>query len=400
MPPAPRLCFDGRVRVLFATTAGAGHFGPMIPIARACVAAGHEVAVAAPEGFASHVKDARLPHLPFPDVPEEQLGAVFGRLPSVSREEANRLVVSEVFGRLDAQAAWPTLMRIVADWRPDVVVRDPCEFGSLVAAAGHGIPQAQLGIGLGRLLPTVAHWADGALRELEAMAGLEDGLGGGRLLSVPVLTSLPAVLDGESSNDDGPARVWRYRSEVPAAATELPGPWGDPAAPLVYVTLGSVAGSLRPFQGVYAGLLEVLAELPVRVLMTVGPAYDVTRLDPVPANTLVTSWWPQAAVMPEAALMIGHGGFGTTMIALAAGVPQVVLPLFAFDQFLNAERVEAVGAGLALEGGPEALGQVADRVMRVLAEPGFAAAAREVAQEMAALPDVTTTVDVLANLAS
>jgi hypothetical protein len=30
------------MRVLFATTANAGHFGPMVPFARACVAAGHE----------------------------------------------------------------------------------------------------------------------------------------------------------------------------------------------------------------------------------------------------------------------------------------------------------------------------------------------------------------------
>jgi UDP-N-acetylglucosamine:LPS N-acetylglucosamine transferase len=47
--------------------------------------------------------------------------------------------------------------------------------------------------------------------------------------------------------------------------------------------------------------------------------------------------------MREAALLIGHGGFGTTMTAVAAGGPQFVLPLFSSDQFQNAERVEAVG---------------------------------------------------------
>ena len=36
------------VRVLFASTAGAGHFSPMVPLAQACAAAGHAVAVAAP----------------------------------------------------------------------------------------------------------------------------------------------------------------------------------------------------------------------------------------------------------------------------------------------------------------------------------------------------------------
>ena len=51
--------------------------------------------------------------------------------------------------------------------------------------------------------------------------------------------------------------------------------------------------------------------------------------------------------MREAALLIGHGGSGTTMTAMAAGVPQPVLPLFSSD-LQNAERVETVGVGAQL----------------------------------------------------
>ena len=46
--------------MLFSTTAGAGHFGPMIPIAHACADAGHAVAVAAPASFAGSVAKADL----------------------------------------------------------------------------------------------------------------------------------------------------------------------------------------------------------------------------------------------------------------------------------------------------------------------------------------------------
>jgi UDP:flavonoid glycosyltransferase YjiC (YdhE family) len=46
------------MRVLFATTAGAGHFGPLIPFARAALSVGHEVAVAAPGAFESAVRGA------------------------------------------------------------------------------------------------------------------------------------------------------------------------------------------------------------------------------------------------------------------------------------------------------------------------------------------------------
>src|SRR5829696_9846038 len=93
------------MRILFSTTAGTGHFGPMTAMARACRAAGHEVRVAAPESFAREVQRAGLEHAPFDDVPAEVMGAVFARLPSLSPEEANRTVVRDIFGRLDAQAA-------------------------------------------------------------------------------------------------------------------------------------------------------------------------------------------------------------------------------------------------------------------------------------------------------
>jgi len=43
--------------------------------------------------------------------------------------------------------------------------------------------------------------------------------------------------------------------------------------------------------------------------------------------------------MPLASALVGHGGFGTTMIGLAAGVPQVATPVFSADQFLNAQRI-------------------------------------------------------------
>jgi UDP:flavonoid glycosyltransferase YjiC (YdhE family) len=392
------------MRVLFSTTAGAGHFGPMIPVARACQAAGHAVAVAAPASFAGSVGEAGLPHLPFPDVPADQLGAVFGRLPSLPREEANRLVVGEIFGRLDAQAALPTLLDTIRDWAPDVVVRDPAEFGALVAAEASGLPQVQVAIDMGGFIPAMADTLDGPIRELEQLAGIGESRGAQRLLATPTFSSVPAALDQPAVDglDPGPeqGRVWRYRIDTSASGPALPAEWGDPAAPLVYVSFGSVAGSMGRFDAVYPAILEVLADLPVRVLITTGKGYDPAHLDPRPANAWGTSWWPQAAAMRDAALVVGHGGFGTTMTALAAGVPQLVLPLFSSDQFLNAERVQAVGVGAQLLGGMDALPEVPGVVQDLLHEPGYAEAARRVAADMAALPDVTTTVAVLEELAT
>ena len=60
-------------------------------------------------------------------------------------------------------------------------------------------------------------------------------------------------------------------------------------------------------------------------------------------------WLPQAEVIRQADVVVHHGGSGTMLGALVAGVPQVVLPQGA-DQFGNATALTA--AGLAVR--PEA----------------------------------------------
>jgi glycosyltransferase len=103
--------------------------------------------------------------------------------------------------------------------------------------------------------------------------------------------------------------------------------------------------------------------------------------------------------MPAAGAVVGHGGFGTTMTALAAGVPQVVIPLFAADQFDNAERIDAVGAGVCLDGGPEAVTGVPKALDAVLHEPRFRGAAQRIADEIAALPPADAAVALIERIA-
>jgi UDP:flavonoid glycosyltransferase YjiC (YdhE family) len=381
--------------MLFSTTAGSGHFGPMVPFAKACRDAGHEVLVAAPATFAAAVAATGLEHAPFADVPPEVLGPIYGRLSQVSREEANRTVMADIFGRLDAQAALPGVTEIVTRWRPDVVVREFCEFGSLVAAHKAGIPQVEVAIGLASGLAGALDVVAAPLAELDAIAGLPEGTAFEALASAPFFSCVPAEVDGDGAGD----RVWRFRDASFTAEDGPPPPWADQGHPLVYVTFGSVAASLPPFAGVYRSALDVLAGQPIRVLMTTGRAVEPGSLAPVPANAHVEQWWPQASVMAHVAVVVGHGGFGTTMTALAGGVPQVVVPLFAFDQFINAERVAAIGAGVCLDGGPGAVPLLAAAVADVLGNPAYAEKARGVAAAIAELPDVASSVTLLEELA-
>lgn len=384
------------VRVLASTTAGAGHFGPVVPFARACAAAGHEVRVAAPASFAAVVREAGFEHAPFDDVDREVMGAVFGRLPSLSREEANAVVVGEVFGRLDAQAALPRLVELVAEWRPDVVLREPCELGSLAAARLAGVRHATVAISVSAMTAKFATVLAAPLAELDDLAGLPQGACVAAMESAPTLTCVPAVLDGALGR---PATTGaQHRFDVrpsPMATGSLPATWGDPGHPLVYVSFGSVTAAVGDLARIYPQVLAALAELPVRVLMTTGRGVDPADLGMVPANAHVEAWWPQEEVLPRAAAAVGHGGFGTTMGALAAGVPQLVVPLFSADQFLNAEHVSAVGAGLHLPDGPADLAHLPALVTRLVTEPAFGEAARAVAAEMAGHPPVSAAVHLL-----
>lgn len=53
-------------------------------------------------------------------------------------------------------------------------------------------------------------------------------------------------------------------------------------------------------------------------------------------------------VLPHTKLVVTHAGMGTVMASLTFGVPMLCFPMER-DQFANAERVEALEAGLALD---------------------------------------------------
>jgi UDP:flavonoid glycosyltransferase YjiC (YdhE family) len=100
---------------------------------------------------------------------------------------------------------------------------------------------------------------------------------------------------------------------------------------------------------------------------------------------------PQRDVLPHAAVMVCHGGSGSTLGAIAAGVPLVVTPLFA-DQPENARRVAELGAGLSVPPNPaaveESVAAMSDAVRTLLDEPAYAERARALAAEAAAQPRV------------
>jgi len=62
----------------------------------------------------------------------------------------------------------------------------------------------------------------------------------------------------------------------------------------------------------------------------------------LPSGVQHFSFVPFSQLLPQAAALVHHGGIGTSAQALAAGVPQVVMPM-AYDQLDNATRLKRLG---------------------------------------------------------
>jgi MGT family glycosyltransferase len=177
------------------------------------------------------------------------------------------------------------------------------------------------------------------------------------------------------------------------------GAWEDPwpgAAdrPLVLVALSS---TVMRQEDLLQRAANALGQLPVHALVTTGPAVDPGVIR-APQNVTVRRWARHADVLPRCSAVITHGGHGTVIKALAAGVPLVVAPL-GRDQPDIAARVVYAGAGLRVRknASTEAL-QAA--IGRVLDDDRYRAGARRMAAVLAAERDDGLAVDELERVAT
>jgi len=146
--------------------------------------------------------------------------------------------------------------------------------------------------------------------------------------------------------------------------------------PPLVVTLGTGQRFAAP---VFAQAIDAAQRLGRRVLLLCARDQLPAAL---PAHAAWAPWLPLADVLPRAAALVHHGGIGTTAEALRAGVPQLVLPR-AFDQFDNAARVVALGAGLQRVHWRIRPDTLTKALRRLLSDDAIAAACQRVARQAA-----------------
>ena len=287
------------------------------------------------------------------------------------------------------------VLELSAEWRPDLIVCDEVDFGSMIAAERLGLPHATvLVIACGSFIrPDVVSEPLDALRA-------EHGLPPDPGLEMPsrhlVLSPFPP-----SFRDPAyplPPNTLSIRPEAadPADADAAPA-WLSHLSdkPTVYFTLGTVfnleSGDL------FTRVLSGLRELPINVIVTVGRQIDPESFGPQPDNVHIERYIPQSALLPHCDLVVNHGGSGSVIGALAHGLPLVVIPMGA-DQSLNAGRCEQLGVGIALDAVQATPESVADAVAAVLLAPSYRTAAERIRDEIAGLLGTDAAVPLLERL--
>ena len=404
-------CSHGPMRILMTTRGSAGHVLPLAPFGHAALRRGHEVLVAAQRQHQGNVERAGLPVSPVEDPPAEEWMPMMEEFSQLRVDAANARMIGDFFATIDTRAALPGLRAIVDGWRPDVIVRESWEFASTLVAEAYGIPLARVGLGLASVEELSIGLAAAAVDAARAGMGLPADPAGDRLRDSPYLTMVPEALEDPAAPT--PRRIHRFGPGSRGAAPPLADWWPGNDDPLVYVTFGSVtAGAHLPyFPALYRAAIDALAPLPVRLLVTTGDARDHGELGPLPDNVHIERWVPQEAIATQAAAIVAHGGYGSTLGALAQGVPLVVLPLFSTDQWVNAAAVDRAGAGVALDAerdtrpvlglpGASVLAELPRAVRRVLEDDGYRRRARGIAAAIEALPPVDAAVDALEEISA
>ena len=384
------------MRVLFTTPPGLGHFHPLVPLVEAVRNAGHDVAVATAAQAAPMVERLGFPFLRAgldgSDPEVGRLRAAAARLPG--RERA-AFMARHVFAGVRARRMAADLLAVGAPWQPDLLVRDWSEYGGCVAAEALGLPHAahqSVATRAGRDADTAA-----PLTDLRAAHGLPPDLE----LRMPerylALSPFPPTIAGADGRPHPTRHRYRLTPFDRSGDEGVPDwPLPRPGAPLVYATLGTVDNARTDVLGAF---VEGLRGEPLNLVVTVGRDGDPERFGPQPPHVRIERYVPQSLLFPRCALVVSHGGSGTVLGALAAGLPLVLTPLAA-DQPENAERCAAAGAARVIEPADLSPTAVREAVRAVLAGPAYTQAAARVQAEMAALPPLEHVVGLLERLAA
>ncbi|WP_019903606.1 glycosyltransferase [Methylobacterium sp. 77] len=404
------------MKVLIAATALTGHVNPLLAVGRLLAARGDSVVMTTAERFREPIEAAALRFVPYDDghaAEYRETGLPAG--PERSRREFERRFIDPMPVQAEA------LRRLVETERPDVIVAgslflgvlpmllgsrprppivvlnvsflfldrpDDAPVGLGLAPARNAVERAQYAVLKSAMdaafVAPVRSYADAKLAGL----GLPP-LPASLPHSIAVLPDLflqPTVPEFEYDYGMLPPNL-RFTGLLPVPQTGVPLPdwWRtrDPAKSVVLVTQGTLANA--DLGELIEPTLAALADRDDLIVVATTGGRPIEALSgAVPANARVAPFLPFDAMLPEVAVLVTNGGYGSVSQALAAGVP-IVSAGMTEDKAEIGARIGWSGAGLNLATNAPTVGALRDAIDTALAQPRFRARAASMARSFAML---------------
>lgn len=353
-----------------------GHFTPMVGLANALLAAGHDVmfATGSPvdamirrDGF--HAETAGLSE---PEIHEiRRQDPTYVEMAKVPRQ-GRMAAFTRSFAAFEVPPRLSDLRRLVKFSRPDLLVYESADFAGPLAANLERLPSVHHSFGLlvesdvmlaaGRV--AADHWTANGL-PVPDRGGMYEGLYldlAPKSLQSPHIATIPAV------QPIRPVPVELPVVEPPAWLTRLG------SRKVVTVSFGTV---FNERQGLFRAVIDGLRDIDADVVIATGRSVSAKGLDDVPAHIQLHDWVPWASLLSRTSVVVSHGGASSTLGPLSFGIPLVLIPMAA-DHFTNADAASAAGAATVLD-----QDDVSPVAIREAVDHAFSASPRNSAQRIA-----------------
>ncbi|AGL16632.1 nucleotide disphospho-sugar-binding domain-containing protein [Actinoplanes sp. N902-109] len=381
------------MRVLFTAWAWPSHLYPLVPLAWACRAAGHDVLVAgqpellptaAAAGFTTVRAGRDVDAAAFV---RDYVLSPAGESTAAARSSRGPRALDMLAALTEAMA--DELTGVARGWGADVLVHELTTLAGPLAAAAAGIASVRFRYGVD-VLQRGRSWLPGVVEPVARRLGVDPA----EVLRGPALDPCPEALRVPAEGETWPIRYVPYHGARSTDGLRLP----PPRQRRICITWGTTMAKLDrtffPVNRVIAALAGLDAEIVVAV--THAQRHLLTDL---PAGVTLLRSAALDLVLPSCDLLIHQGGAGTMLTGLRFGVPQVTVPRLP-DHALHSDRLAAAGAGLRLTPAELSGGALRQAAGQVLATPAYRAAARALQAAMLRHPAPAETVPELARLAT